>query len=299
MRLLLAIALLLAASTALAGWCGPELVHFYADEDALVCHADLVPLEELRLEVYLESFFQPGLLAEVQFRAEGWLSPGEPPQGVITESWSAVAVSGDLATGITLTWNEGLAPVPGGFGGVSFHLGTISLLPYAADWAEPNHQLRLRDISFRDVEGEEFSGQSDEFGIFTFNAADGPWCANIIWDPPSTPHCEWTLLSPPDGSRVGGNFVFRGELLFIDCRFGYPVDVVVKLNGTQIGLHHGWNQFEVQQPVDVSGIAEDESFTITVDPSWGFSCAPSYSYTYTLDTTGAGRESFSAIKARY
>jgi hypothetical protein len=299
MKCVIAVVLLLVASSASAGWCGPELVHFYANYDALLCHADLVPNDELRLEVYLESFYWPMSLAEVQFRVEGWLSQGEPPQGEITEQWSADAAAGDLATGITLTWNAGLAPVPGGFGGLNFHLGTISLLPYAADWAEPNHQVRLRDISFRDMEGEEFLGHSDEFGIFTFNAADEPWCANIIWDPPSTPRCEWMLLSPPNGSSVGGNFVFRGEMVFIDCMFGYPVDVVVKLNGTQIGVHHGWNQFEVQQPVDVSGIAEDESFTITVDPSWGFSCAPSYTYTYTLDTTGAAGESFSAIKARY
>lgn len=79
----------------------------------------------------------------------------------------------------------------------------------------------------------------------------------------------------------------------------WPVDVTVKLNGEAIGEHDGVEELHVEQLVHLSGIGDGESFTITVEPSGGWPCESSYSYTYTLDTTGAGRASFSAIKARY
>lgn len=302
MRQLLAAALLLTASGAQAGlWCGPDLFHFYTSAGPMNCGADLVPQEELLLEVNLESYDLPGPLAEVRFRVDNWLSPGDPPLGEIAEMWAADAVAGDLTTGITLTWNEGLAPSYWGFDGMQgFHLGTISLLPDAADWVGPNHRVNIRGISYRNMEGDEFFPDGEVYGTFVFNGDGDGLCSNLAgWDPPEWPLCRWTLESPPDGSTVDGNFTFRGELLFIECWTGLWVDAAVELNGVQIGAYHGFQKIDVAQLVDVSGIAEDESFTITVRPDWSPGCPSSYSYTYTLDTTAVGRESFSTIKGRY
>ena len=298
MRLLLAIALLLVAGNALAdGWCGPDVLYFYGDSDQAYCGIDLVPLQEHYIEVYLESNAHPGSLAQVHFRVEGWLSPGDPPQGIITESWSADAVAGDLSTGITLTWNEGLASDGLAFGGrQDYHLGTISVLAFAEGWVPPEHHVFLRDVSYRNMAGQEIAG--DDLSYFTFNGAGN--CTDASWDPPIPPWCSWDRVSPPDDSIVGGDFTFSGRLLYYSCWTGpWPVSATVKLNGVEIGQHEGWEELFVAQPVDLSGIADDESFTITVEPNTGSPCQSSYSYTYTLDTTGAGRESFSAIKARY
>ncbi len=302
MRHLLAAALLLAACDALAGWCGPDLVFFHAGGHPETCRADLVPLQEQSIEVHLVAYDLPGPLSELQFRAENWLSPGEPPQGEIAEMWAADAVAGDLATGITLTWNEGLAPFHTNFdGSQSFRLGTISLLPYTADWAGTNHQVRLRDLSYRNLEGQEFVGDELEHSLFTLNADSESECIDFIVDPPFLNYCSWTLMSPPDGGTVSGDFVFRGKLAYFSCwnYWPYPVRATVKLNGMQIGVHEDEILLELEQLVSVSGIGDGESFTITVETDAGWPCQPSYTYTYTLDTTATGRESFSAIKACY
>jgi hypothetical protein len=99
---------------------------------------------------------------------------------------------------------------------------------------------------------------------------------------------------------VGGDFIFRGELRYYSCWSGpYTARAIVKLNGDEIGVHEDDVLLELEQPVSVSGIGNGESFTITVEPDWGGGCPACYSYTYTLDTTAAKPESFSAIKARY
>lgn len=299
---LLFLALLLIAAPALAAFCGPDLLYMHDQADPWNCSAELAPGGSVVLVPMLEVYNHPGPLGEVQFRFDNWLAVDDPGEGQIVANWTADEVLGDLATGITLRWNDGLEPISGGMP-QRFEFGSITVTSLSPDWVAADHVVSLRDITYTDTASHQYVGEDEDYwhGLFTFNPSDWSDCLTGFWDPPANGWTAWRYVSPAAGAIVPPMFTFTGEAHHWDCWYGYAwgIEVQISLNGEPIGEFVGSGLLEIEQAVDARDML-GETITIGVDVIFGDFEPEHFDYVYTVDDdTGAKAMSLSTIKSLY
>lgn len=294
--LLVTLLLLGLVAPATAVQCWPEELFFEVDD--WTCWIVPAVGEERVIDVNLYTGCRPAPLTSVSFSIDNWPDLGDPPGAVVEELWEADAVAGGLASGITLSWAEGLEP--SSVWGLSwvYHLGQIRVLPLAEDWLAGEHVVTLDDLTLTDEEGHAYTGPGPNW--FRFNPGSIDWCGPI-YEPTYSPWCEWRHVTPEAGSTVDSGFVFRGQAEHWQCSYGVglEIDITVRLNGEVVGDYSGDGELDVELPIDLSGIAGGERFLLSVDFETDHYCHESYEYSYTRDITATKPQSFSAVKSRY
>jgi len=300
---------LLLGSVCVNAACGPDLMFFSADGQVdPICYANLAVDQTTTIEVFLVDYQRSDALTEFYFRVSNWLEIGDPPGGVITESWNADLVTGNLADGLTLNWNEGLPPASGGFP-QTFELGTIEVRPMSEDWVGTNHLVKLEDGRYTDTSGhvyyvtEEFE---DAWPQFTFNGWE--MCIPYVWDPPEGNWDQLRYAFPADGATVPPVFTFSGEGECWACSFGYGYDFWgdISLDGTIIHEFSGAGEGQIATEIDLGAYEHGDAVAVDVH----FTCANDpprdYHFDYTLDAVTAvpdpptdNSTSFSTVKSYY
>lgn len=298
--------LLLAAAPALA--CGPTFLYFLNTAYAWdYCSAELIPGETVEIRVRLEAYGRPDPLAELGFRAENWIAPGDPPLGEIVTSWTADEVEGDLATGITLRWHDGLPPVADDLM-LPFHLGTIAVTASEPGWVPDHHLVTMADLVFTDTSGHTYYGADIEEcpSQFTFNGYGD--CVPCFWDPQGF-WCTVRYPDPPDGATVAGVFQFTAEAECWHCEsgLGYLIEGAVSADGVEAATFAGWGEAHATALVDVRDYPDGSEVTVCVHADLGPCGESDHCTTYLVDATAtsvpepppAQPLSFTAVKARY
>ena len=295
-------ALLLVAPHAARAICGASLIYFY-DEDYYGdgfgdCGGELLPGAPLIVHVLLESFDFPQSISEINFRVNDWIgSPGEP-LGQVTEHWTADQVDGSLAEGITLHWEDGLAPTGGNF----YDLGYLEIEAYSADWVAAGHVVHPTSLQYTDVEGWSYDGFDDGGDTwssrFTFNGGD--MCTTFILDPDT-----WRVVRhflPEDGASVPSVFPFEFQVACVYCLGWFPCsfDGSVSLGGEQITEFTGEGVQEFSVMVDASDYPVGSTIQVELHVDYGSGHDRDYQFEYTVsDVVSTHSLSVSVLKGLY
>ncbi|MCB9513873.1 MAG: hypothetical protein R3C71_15750 [Candidatus Krumholzibacteriia bacterium] len=300
MKSLLTILLLLVtAAPAFAVSCLGSGVFLLTEDD--LCFADTSIFATLTLDIELVATDRPGTLSTVSFQANDWAELVGNPNGVVVVTWDGASVTGDLASGITLSWPAGLSPTAETGLNQRYHLGTVTVFPVVEAWPAADYEVTLTDLNYTDAEGHAYDSAGYRTSYFTFNLDGAPGFCSYGF-PPDADWCEWRYATPVDGSVVIGDFTFQGEAEEWNCTSLDPgaYTVSITLDGAPIGEYPGQGELQLSHLVDVSGVEPGAQFTVGVHVDWADCGAEDFTYVYTLDATIATEpRSFSAVKSLY
>ncbi len=299
-KLVLSILLALIPAVAIAGDCGVANLFFYEAE--YDCSISTPVNEPVTFDVVLETWHLPDAIAEISFAVPGWIgNPGEP-FGWAIENWSADQVSGDLASGVSLRWSDGLAPAESDHLSRLFHLGTIEVTSLDPAWPGAV-SVPLENVVYYDTDGGDFETFATTMGVPTechFNLDDECW--GVIVDPPDTWYWrELRYLLPPDNSQVSGLIPLSFEVENWDCwlSFGFPYAGRVTLDGELIEEFEDDGEGNHLTDIDVSGIPNETIVEVEVFVDYGMGHTDSVIRHYLVLWTPVEETSFSNVRSRY
>lgn len=286
---------LLVAPARLQAACHPTELGLYRDPLGFDCSIEW-PLAFTELTVLVCAFVEGRPpIDEVSFRIDDWLDTLDGPF-LISTTWYADQVEGELGEGVTLRWNTPVRPE-----GASERLlvGEIRVFCYGVPSAP--HTVTIRD---RHLAGPDYASDFDSVWdtgeqFFTFGDAGsgGGDCTGGFWDPPAGWNA-WRYVDPPDGSSVSGDFTLRADIEAWGCEYQFAEAIVgrVLLGDAVLAAFNGAGLVELAVEIPTAGLPTGEEFTVRVDLDLG---GADHLLHYRLESTPAERRSLSAVKALY
>lgn len=249
--------LLLAAFSlpTLAEPCGWSALGLFADLDGTQCNVDL----QLYVQTDVYIILKPGYgenVREVSFRVENFPTSG--PDGIITVDWNTNLVVGDIASGVTLTFDPPLENNQD-----NLVLGTIQLFLINDAWIGENHRVDIPEAGWIDVNHQDAWTYGWNF-FFNYNEPDNG-C------PLYTVHQAWVKgrdFDPPTGSHLSGEFPFTFTMESYYCDpFSEATDYSgrIYVEGTQIGEFAGHGTETHSFDLSTAGIPDGDILHVEIE----------------------------------
>jgi len=300
--LLFAFATLLATLAGAVNECDPSYIGLASDPDgAGPCCLDIELLEGGSLYFLAPITGCLDGVTSLSFRIPNWPDRPDNPGGVVLYEWYSDHVAGDLATGITLSWDEPII--------LNHHwlVGRADLLPLEEDWLGSNLILTPEQVS---IEGPSDCVQEASPTSFEINSDGGEYC-ECDWQ-----GCDWPgdyidailwpeNIFPPDGSEVYGDFSLDFDVWSFDCDSsdGRDYEGEILLDGDLVFTFEGNGLEHWSVPISTSEFDLGEEFEVLLK-------LRSYYYmggilldqtylNYSYAATHAASRSWSTLKIRY
>ena len=290
-KLLLALAILAAGlvAGAPADNCVNDLIVFRYDPTPYDCELDVSVNQLYEIDLVAQFGGHADPVDRLEFRIENWLLPGYS-EGYATLEWLAGTPTGDLETGVTLSFDP---PLDAGDG--ELLLARIQLMSFLPSWPPAPHEMSVQDPVVTDVHEQSFYTTR---GYFTFNPTDWGYCMLAgdyeIFDV----HAE--SISPPQGSTVAG--VFNLDFLAVSwwCLMEEPQAFTgqILVDGEPAYAFEGTGPTPFIFPIDATGCGQGHTMLVEI-----LLDGPDQSRAvmhYPVDEcTGVEASSLSALKIRY
>ncbi len=295
--------ILFASSASLAvNACDPSYIGLSTEDGPESCCLDLEPYEAFSLYFYAPITGCLDGLTDLSFRISNWQDRPDNPGGLALYEWYADQVEGDVATGITLRWNEPVvlqgSPI----------LGRVDFLPLNSSW--PGSELILIP-DMVEIVGVSDCIQDALPTSFYLNTGDS-WYCECPWQ-----GCDWPgdyvdailwaeNIYPPDGSELVGDFNLAFDVWSFTCNSssGYDFEGNIKLDDTLVSEFAGNGLEHFSIPVNIGDYEIGEEFQIEIElisyHYMGTVLGDVTTLDYRLSGTPAQpSESWSTLKIRY